>query len=57
MDNELDRAARLAGAAAAHRYGAPHDPVDDRLESTLLQTARKRHGTLAWDAAALEGPS
>jgi predicted ATPase/DNA-binding SARP family transcriptional activator len=53
--NDLDRAARLAGAAAAHRYGAPHDPVDARLDATLLQPARTRHGTFAWDAAALEG--
>ena len=50
-----DRAARLAGAAAAHRYGEPKDPVDARLDATFFQPARTRHGADAWDAAAREG--
>jgi predicted ATPase/DNA-binding SARP family transcriptional activator len=50
-----DRAARLAGAATAHRYEEPEDPVIARLVSTFLQPARTRHGAHAWDAAAREG--
>ena len=52
---EDDRAARLAGAAAAHRYGDPDDAVDARLTATFLQPARSRIGPDAWDAAAREG--
>jgi hypothetical protein len=49
------RAARLAGAAAAHRYGEPEDAVEARLKSLFLQPARNRIGNEAWDAAAREG--
>jgi predicted ATPase/DNA-binding SARP family transcriptional activator len=55
LDNELERAARLAGAAAAHRHGEPQDPVDARLDATILEPARTRCGADAWDAALREG--
>ena len=54
-DDDLDRAARLTGAAAAHRYDEPHDPVDARLDATFLEPARARCGADAWDAALREG--
>jgi predicted ATPase/DNA-binding SARP family transcriptional activator len=55
-DGELDRAARLCGASAAHRYGAwPRDSVDARVETTFLEPARARHGTDAWEAAMRAG--
>jgi hypothetical protein len=50
-----DRAARLVGAAAEHRYGQPRDPVDARLDATFFDLARARHGPDAWNAAAREG--
>jgi hypothetical protein len=46
-----DRAARLLGAAAEHRYGQPKDPVD----ATFFEPARTRRGADEWDAAAREG--
>jgi predicted ATPase len=49
------RAARLLGAAAAHRYGQPTDPVDARLDATFFELARTRFGADEWDAAAREG--
>ena len=52
--DDLDRAARLSGAAAAHRYGA-QGTVDRRLDTTFFEPARKRHGAAAWDAAVREG--
>jgi predicted ATPase/class 3 adenylate cyclase len=55
IDGELQRAARLVGAAAAHRYGASHTPVDDRLDATFFDDARARYGADAWDAAARNG--
>jgi hypothetical protein len=51
----LHRAARLAGATAAHRYGLPEDPVDARLETTFFEPARALHRADAWNAAAREG--
>ena len=53
--NDTDRAARLAGAAAAHRCCAPQDEVDARLDATFIQPARRRQGADAWDAAARDG--
>jgi hypothetical protein len=53
--DDLDSAARLSGAAVAHRYDKPYDAADTRLEATFLQPARKRHGAMAWDAAVREG--
>jgi predicted ATPase len=52
---DLDRAARLVGAAAAHRYGLPEDPVDARLEATFFEPARTLYGADAWNAAGREG--
>jgi tetratricopeptide (TPR) repeat protein len=54
-DDDLDRAARLSGAAAAHRYGEPQDAVDARLGATFFEPARTRCGADAWDAAVREG--
>jgi hypothetical protein len=53
--DDLHRAARLSGAAAAHRYGQPEDPVDARLKVTFFDPARIRQGGDAWDALAREG--
>jgi hypothetical protein len=55
VQGDDDRAARLVGAAAEHRYGQPNDPVDARLDATFFEPARTRHGADAWDAAAREG--
>ena len=58
LRDDLDRAARLSGATAAHRYGtplAPYKAAETRLAATLLEPARTRHGRLAWDAAVREG--
>ena len=49
------RAATLVGAADAHRYDQPEDPVEARLDETFFEPARTRCGTDAWDAAAREG--
>jgi predicted ATPase/DNA-binding SARP family transcriptional activator len=55
LENDLDRAARLAGAAAAHTYGQADDEVDARRRGTFLEPARAQHGPDAWDAAEREG--
>ena len=55
IHGEDHRAARLSGAAAAHRYGKTKDPVDARLDATFFKPARTRHGAEEWDAAAREG--
>jgi predicted ATPase/class 3 adenylate cyclase len=52
---DVHRAARLVGAARAHRFGQPEDPVHARLDATFFDPARTRHGADAWDAAAREG--
>lgn len=57
LDLDLDRAARLHGAANAHRHGQPEDAVDARLHATYFESARSRDGADAWDAAANEGGS
>jgi predicted ATPase/DNA-binding SARP family transcriptional activator len=49
------RAARLVGAATAHRYGHPQEPVEERLYARFLAPARARHGTDRWDTAVDEG--
>ena len=53
--NDAHRAARLAGAAAAHRDNAPLDEVEARLDATFIEPARTCHGIDAWDAAARDG--
>ena len=55
VDDKLERAARLAGAGAAHRSRVPDDPVAARLDATFLEPARTRFGADAWDAAFGEG--
>ena len=49
------RAATLIGAARAHRYDNPEDPVEARLDETFFDPARTRCPTHEWDAAAREG--
>jgi MalT-like TPR region len=55
VDGDLQRAARLTGAATAHRHGAPHTPVDDRLDAAFFTDARTRYGAHAWDATTRDG--
>jgi hypothetical protein len=55
IENELERAARLAGAAAAHRHGHTDDAVVTRVDATILEAARTRCGSDAWDAALRKG--
>jgi hypothetical protein len=55
LGNDTHRAARLAGAAAAHRDDTPPDEVEARLAATFIEPARTYHGTAAWDAAARDG--
>jgi hypothetical protein len=52
---DLDRAARLYGAAGMHRYAEPDHPVDVRVHDTFFAPARARYGTEAWDIAARAG--
>ena len=49
------RAARLVGAATAHRYGHPQERVEERLYARFLAPARARHGADRWDTAVREG--
>ena len=53
--DDLDRAARLYGAAGTHRYSQTDDPIDERLRTTFFEPARQRHGADAWDAVARAG--
>ena len=55
LEGEMERAARLAGVAAAQRREPTADAVDRRLEITFLEPARAQHGEEAWDAMAREG--
>jgi predicted ATPase/DNA-binding SARP family transcriptional activator len=55
LRDNLERAARLTGAAAAHRYGETQDSVDARLDATFLEPARARFSADAWDTALREG--
>jgi hypothetical protein len=52
---DLDRAARLHGAALVHRHGQPEFPADVQVHDTFIAPARARHGTDAWDDAARTG--
>ena len=55
VQGRWERAARLAGAVAAH-YGATDDDVVQlRLEAGFLEPARLRCGSDAWDASARQG--
>src|SRR6185295_3207928 len=55
VDGDLDRAARLVGAAETHSFGVPKDAVDVRLDETFFIPARKAFGAGAWDQASREG--
>jgi len=55
VHGDLDRAARLCGAASSHRYGEPEDRVDERLRTSFFEPARARRGADAWDRAVGEG--
>ena len=55
VDGDDKRAATLVGAADAHRYDKPEDPVEARLDGAFFEPARTRYGTDAWNAAAREG--
>jgi predicted ATPase len=55
VHDDLDRAARLLGAATAHRYDEPRDAVDARLDATFFKPARARCDADTWDAAVREG--
>jgi predicted ATPase/DNA-binding SARP family transcriptional activator len=55
VHGDAKRAATLVGAADAHRYDRPEDPVEARLEGAFFEPARTRCGTDAWNAAAREG--
>jgi predicted ATPase/DNA-binding SARP family transcriptional activator len=55
VGNDPRRAARLAGAAAAHRYGRGEDVVDARLRANFIEPARMRFRADEWDAAVREG--
>ena len=51
---DIERAARLVGAADAHRRDS-EDPVDARLQAAFFEPARTRHGAELWDATARDG--
>src|SRR3954463_10203358 len=53
--DDLDRAARLSGASAAHQHSEFDDAVGARLEATFVEPARTRYGAEGWDAAVREG--
>jgi predicted ATPase/DNA-binding SARP family transcriptional activator len=48
---DLQRAARLAGAAAAVRFGQSIEPAEQRLHVSILQPARRELGEQSWRAA------
>ena len=51
----LKRAARLAGASEAHRYGQQRNPIDERLDAMFFTPARVRSGPETWDPDLREG--
>jgi predicted ATPase/class 3 adenylate cyclase len=55
IDGDIGRAARLVGAATAHRFGDPEDPVDTRLHATFFDPVRRGPSSIAWDAPFHEG--
>jgi predicted ATPase/class 3 adenylate cyclase len=55
VHGDLNQAARLRGAAAAHGYGQQQDAIEARLDAAFFATARRRHGANAWDAAVRAG--
>ena len=55
VQGDTNRVATLVGAAAAHRYDAPQDPVEARLDETFFEPARTQLGTDKWNGAARDG--
>ena len=55
VHDDAKRAATLVGAADAHRYDGPEDPVETRLDETFFQPGRARCGIDTWNAAARDG--
>jgi predicted ATPase/class 3 adenylate cyclase len=55
VDGDIGRAARLLGAATAHRFGDPEDRVDTRLHATFFDPVRRDPSSVAWDAPFHEG--
>jgi hypothetical protein len=55
MHGDDKRAATHVGAADAHRYDQPEDPVQAKLDAAFFEPARRRYGTDAWNAAARAG--
>lgn len=55
VQSDPHRAARLVGAADAHRYGSQPNEVMARLHRASLDPARRRHAPDAWDAAVRDG--
>ena len=55
VNGDDKRAATLVGAADAHRYDWPEDPLEARLDGAFFEPARTRCGADAWDAAARDG--
>jgi hypothetical protein len=55
LDGDDARAATLVGAADAHRYDFPEDPLETRLNEAFFEPARIRFGPESWKAAARAG--
>ena len=55
VGDDLERAARLSGAAGAHGGRDPDDALGARLHATYFEPARSRHGPDAWDSAVADG--
>jgi predicted ATPase/DNA-binding SARP family transcriptional activator len=55
VEGSVKRAATLVGAADSHRYAAPEDAVEARLEAAFFEPARAGYGAAAWATAASEG--
>jgi predicted ATPase/class 3 adenylate cyclase len=55
MRGDARRAARLVGAATAHRRDQSQDLVNARLDAAFLEDARARCGADTWDAGMSEG--
>jgi hypothetical protein len=53
--DDVERAARLSGAAEAHRYGQPKDPVDERIDASFFEPARRHCRRDVWDATRRDG--
>jgi hypothetical protein len=54
-DADVQRVARLAGAADAHRYGAPVFAVEARVDATFIEPIRSRIDPDAWNVAFQQG--